>query len=235
MTAQPPFGARRRASSSHPLLLAARRLCTRALHRATAQVPFGALRLGPDTTLVGDAFVEFDHYGGYNFEDTHVRAFSHTHMVGAGVGDFGSVCLNARTQCCQTQGKTPGFHVLLPTHAPNPRLACGVRADKLTWPGGRGATHLNEVPCRCCGAVAAPSNFGIMPTRLPRRVMASDSALARVLTDPKAHLAKFSHANESAEPGYYAVALDIGHHGASAGAAVRAELVAATTHVGAHR
>ena len=58
-----------------------------------AQFPFGALRLGPDTTakIFGkDAVFSFDHFGGYNFEDRYIRAFSHTHMVGAGVGDFGN-------------------------------------------------------------------------------------------------------------------------------------------------
>lgn len=57
-----------------------------------AQVPFGSMRLGPDTGLgFGVDFPPFDHYGGYYDSDTHIRAFSHTHFVGAGVGDYGNV------------------------------------------------------------------------------------------------------------------------------------------------
>ena len=62
-------------------------------HNPGAQFPFGALRLGPDSALkvLGfDLVSPFDHYGGYNFEDNQIRAFSHTHLVGAGVGDFGN-------------------------------------------------------------------------------------------------------------------------------------------------
>ena len=58
-----------------------------------AQVPFGACRAGPDTSSLANLNVQElgVHYGGYWFEDTHVRAFSHTHMVGAGAGDWGNV------------------------------------------------------------------------------------------------------------------------------------------------
>jgi hypothetical protein len=60
-----------------------------------AQVPYGAMRLGPDTSKFdGSDIVEEKegvHYGGYWYNDTHVRAFSHTHMVGAGVADFGNI------------------------------------------------------------------------------------------------------------------------------------------------
>lgn len=54
------------------------------------QVPFGAIRLGPDTDTYG-FYLGFNHCGGYYFNDTHIRAFSHTHLVGAGVPDFGNI------------------------------------------------------------------------------------------------------------------------------------------------
>ncbi len=54
-----------------------------------AQVPFGAFRLGPDTSK-GDFWWVVNHYSGYYWGDTHIRAFSHTHMVGAGLPDFGN-------------------------------------------------------------------------------------------------------------------------------------------------
>lgn len=62
-------------------------------HNPGAQVPHGALRLGPDTvkhTLVGHIGLPFNHYGGYHHPDNGVRGFSHTHLVGAGVGDYGN-------------------------------------------------------------------------------------------------------------------------------------------------
>ena len=49
-----------------------------------AQIPFGACRVGPDTsTLMNVNLYQLGvHYGGYWYQDTHVRAFSHTHLVG---------------------------------------------------------------------------------------------------------------------------------------------------------
>lgn len=55
-----------------------------------AQVPFGAMRIGPDTTLkAGD--ITFRHFSGYNYADDTIRAFSHTHLVGAGTNDLGNI------------------------------------------------------------------------------------------------------------------------------------------------
>lgn len=54
-----------------------------------AQLPFGALRLGPDTTT-GRQDIEFRHCSGYNHNDTTIRAFSHTRLVGAGLDDLGN-------------------------------------------------------------------------------------------------------------------------------------------------
>jgi putative alpha-1,2-mannosidase len=46
------------------------------------QVPFGAMRLGPDTTevlpVVGELWLRFEHFGGYAYPDNYIRAFSHT-------------------------------------------------------------------------------------------------------------------------------------------------------------
>jgi len=54
-----------------------------------AQVPYGALRIGPDTTS-SPANIEFRHFSGYNYYDTMIRGFSHTRLVGAGVSDLGT-------------------------------------------------------------------------------------------------------------------------------------------------
>ena len=62
-------------------------------HNPGAQVPFGILRLGPDTVTDfknHTIILPFNHYGGYSYLDNTVVAFSHTHLVGAGVGDLGN-------------------------------------------------------------------------------------------------------------------------------------------------
>ena len=62
-------------------------------HNPGAQVPFGILRVGPDTvdTIAKQPILlPFNHYGGYSYLDNTIVAFSHTHLVGAGVGDLGN-------------------------------------------------------------------------------------------------------------------------------------------------
>lgn len=55
-----------------------------------AQVPYSFVRLGPDTTPSNARlYKKFQHYGGYHDSDHAVRAFSHMHLVGAGVMDMG--------------------------------------------------------------------------------------------------------------------------------------------------
>eukprot|EP01112_Ceratiomyxa_fruticulosa_P018977 TRINITY_DN6143_c1_g1_i1.p1 TRINITY_DN6143_c1_g1~~TRINITY_DN6143_c1_g1_i1.p1 ORF type:complete len:764 (-),score=125.90 TRINITY_DN6143_c1_g1_i1:103-2394(-) len=56
-----------------------------------ATTPFGMVRLSPDTTGADGIFITFDHYGGYYYNDYYVRLFSHTHMVGSGVLDYGTI------------------------------------------------------------------------------------------------------------------------------------------------
>jgi hypothetical protein len=54
------------------------------------QRPFSYVRLGPDTTpLIKKEYFDPHHYGGYSTRDIGVRAFSHMHLVGAGVIDLG--------------------------------------------------------------------------------------------------------------------------------------------------
>lgn len=55
------------------------------------QSPYGALRLGADTSNALDVPVVFNHLGGYHYADNHINVFSHTHMFGAGVPDYGEV------------------------------------------------------------------------------------------------------------------------------------------------
>ena len=54
------------------------------LYTYVAQLPYGALRLGPDTlTFTTDA--GFRHNSGYNYVDSTIRAFSHTVISLCGV------------------------------------------------------------------------------------------------------------------------------------------------------
>ncbi|CAF1412818.1 unnamed protein product [Adineta steineri] len=56
-----------------------------------AQSPYGALRVGPDTSNTLDIPIIFEHCGGYHYDDSYINVFSHTHMVGAGLQDYGEV------------------------------------------------------------------------------------------------------------------------------------------------
>jgi len=51
-------------------------------------LPFGMVQLSPDTRLTG-----WDGCSGYHFSDTVVYGFSHTHLSGTGVSDYGDILL----------------------------------------------------------------------------------------------------------------------------------------------
>jgi len=53
-----------------------------------ATVPFGMVQLSPDTRLEG-----WDGCGGFHFTDDVVYGFSHTHLQGTGVSDYGDVLM----------------------------------------------------------------------------------------------------------------------------------------------
>jgi predicted alpha-1,2-mannosidase len=51
-------------------------------------LPFGMVQLSPDTRLTG-----WDGCSGYHYSDTTIHGFSHTHLSGTGVSDYGDVLL----------------------------------------------------------------------------------------------------------------------------------------------
>ena len=53
-----------------------------------ATVPFGMVQLSPDSRLEG-----WDGCGGYHFTDSVLYGFSHTHLSGTGVSDYGDILL----------------------------------------------------------------------------------------------------------------------------------------------
>ena len=54
-----------------------------------ATVPFGMVQLSPDTRIDGS----WDGCGGYHYSDNVIYGFSHTHLNGVGVSDFGDIML----------------------------------------------------------------------------------------------------------------------------------------------
>jgi putative alpha-1,2-mannosidase len=57
-----------------------------------ATVPFGMVQLSPDTRLEG-----WDGCSGYHHTDSVVYGFSHTHLSGTGVSDYGDILLMPTT------------------------------------------------------------------------------------------------------------------------------------------
>ncbi|RZN84737.1 MAG: glycoside hydrolase family 92 protein [Winogradskyella sp.] len=53
-----------------------------------ASAPFGMMQLGPDTRLEG-----WDGCSGYHYTDEYIYGFSHTHLSGTGISDYGDVLL----------------------------------------------------------------------------------------------------------------------------------------------
>lgn len=51
-----------------------------------ATLPHGMVQLSPDTRLMG-----WDACSGYYFDDTSIMGFSHTHLSGTGIGDYGDI------------------------------------------------------------------------------------------------------------------------------------------------
>ena len=53
-----------------------------------ASLPFGMVQLSPDTRLTG-----WDGCSGYHYSDSTIYGFSHTHLSGTGVSDYGDILL----------------------------------------------------------------------------------------------------------------------------------------------
>jgi predicted alpha-1,2-mannosidase len=53
-----------------------------------ATVPFGAVRLGPDTTFIGNSYLVKTNTSGYYYEHGHIKGFSHSRLSGTGAEDY---------------------------------------------------------------------------------------------------------------------------------------------------
>ena len=78
-----------------------------------AIVPFGMVQLSPDTRLTG-----WDGCSGYHYSDSAIYGFSHTHLSGTGISDYGDILLlptvneNAKSARFQHRNETaaPGYY-----------------------------------------------------------------------------------------------------------------------------
>ncbi|MBQ2847290.1 MAG: GH92 family glycosyl hydrolase [Clostridia bacterium] len=61
---------------------------TCAMLSPAATVPFGAVRLGPDTCFVGGAYITKMNTSGYYYEQGHIKGFSHSRLSGTGAEDY---------------------------------------------------------------------------------------------------------------------------------------------------
>ena len=64
-----------------------------------ATMPFGMMQLGPDTRLDG-----WDGCSGYHYSDKYIYGFSHTHLSGTGVSDYGDILLMPTNQISFNNG-----------------------------------------------------------------------------------------------------------------------------------
>ncbi len=74
-----------------------------------AVVPFGMVQLSPDTRVDGS----WDGCGGYHYSDSLIYGFSHTHLSGVGINDFGDVLtmpLLSKTNFTNTEYRTSFSH-----------------------------------------------------------------------------------------------------------------------------
>src|SRR3981081_3186365 len=66
-----------------------------------ASVPFGAVQLGPDNIFKG-----WDWCSGYNYADSLIIGFAHTHLSGTGIGDLADILIMPYTGPVKTSKGT---------------------------------------------------------------------------------------------------------------------------------
>lgn len=69
-----------------------------------ATVPFGMVQLSPDTRVEG-----WDACGGYHYSDTSILGFSHTHLSGTGIADYGDILFFPTEGSLLTKGLSSTF------------------------------------------------------------------------------------------------------------------------------
>lgn len=78
-----------------------------------ATLPFGMVQLSPDTRIDGS----WDGCGGYHYSDSVIYGFSHTHLSGTGVSDYGDILLMPTVgEPCLTPMKSGSFKAGYASH-----------------------------------------------------------------------------------------------------------------------
>ncbi len=98
-----------------------------------ASVPFGAVQLGPENFYKG-----WDWCSGYNYQDSVLIGFAHTHLSGTGIGDLADVLIMPYTGAIKTdkgQEKIPGSGYASHYSHKNERVRPGYYAVKLDASG----------------------------------------------------------------------------------------------------
>lgn len=125
-----------------------------------AVAPFGMVQLSPDTRLTG-----WDGCSGYHYSDTAIYGFSHTHLSGTGVSDYGDLLLMPTLQLTaepeavktsfshQNERAEPGYYAVKLNNGIDVELTvterCGIH--KYLFPNGEEArvvldlVHRDEV------------------------------------------------------------------------------------------
>ena len=90
-----------------------------------ATVPFGAVRLGPDTSFLGGIYITKMNTSGYYYEQAHIKGFSHSRLSGTGAEDYNHFRVTpaigdnkpaVMTYSHSDETATPGYYaVYLPT------------------------------------------------------------------------------------------------------------------------
>jgi predicted alpha-1,2-mannosidase len=100
-----------------------------------AVMPFGMVQLSPDTRIDGS----WDGCSGYHYSDTIIYGFSHTHLSGTGVSDWGDILLMPQSSKVQavSSGYASGFSHKNENSSPgfySVRLNNGILAELTTTP-----------------------------------------------------------------------------------------------------
>ena len=122
-----------------------------------AVLPFGMVQLSPDTRIDGS----WDGCGGYHYSDSTIYGFSHTHLSGTGVSDWGDVLLMPVLEkpefdnkkyssrfSHKTEKASPGFYeVMLEDEKIKTELTATLRTGihRYTFPSGKEASMILDL------------------------------------------------------------------------------------------
>ncbi|MBN1946498.1 MAG: GH92 family glycosyl hydrolase [Bradymonadales bacterium] len=74
-----------------------------------AAMPFGMVKVSPDTQTFNGARLAALHCAGYRYEDSHIEGFSHTHLQGTGIPDYGSILFMPAASMDATKTNETGY------------------------------------------------------------------------------------------------------------------------------